>query len=420
VIVRRRLSTQFILILVAVFLAGTVLTGIFTWRTSTAASEEAMLTNLDAQLGMLEASLNSLRKDAERGLGAALNGLAQLAPGPYSLHPSDRLAVADRSAPALRAANGLLTGNHYACDQVSAMVGGVCSIFARDGDDFVRVSSTVKKPDGNRAVGTLLDHKNPAYGAAMKGEDNLSTNNVQGKTFMALYHPIKDAQQQVVGVIAVGYDLTERLAAFKAQLGSLKIGETGYFYVIDASPGERNGVFVAHPSLEGKNSLEIKDADGQSLFKTMMEQKNGVVHYRWTNPNETAAKDKIAAFRHVASWNWIVAGGSYMDELTRSGRNMVVGLMTGLVLQAILMIGLIAWLFGRQVGTPLETARSIIAGIAEGDLSRPVATTREDEIGAMLRSVETMRTALSGMIGAVRHAAEELRSRASTRSGDTQ
>ncbi|HEX8961752.1 MAG TPA: methyl-accepting chemotaxis protein [Rhodocyclaceae bacterium] len=416
VIVRKRLSAQFILILVVVFLAGTTLTGIFTWRTSSAASEEAMLTNLDAQLGMLEASLNSLHKDAERGLGAALKGLAQLAPAPYSLHPSDRIQVGDRTAPMLRAANGPLTGNHYACDQVSAIVGGVCSIFARDGDDFVRVSSTVKKPDGSRAVGIPLDHKNPAYAAAMKGEDNLSINNVQGKTFMALYHPVKDDQQQVAGVIAVGYDLTERLAAFKAQLASLKIGETGYFYVIDASPGERNGLFVAHPSLEGKNGLEIKDADGQPLFKTMLEQKSGIVHYRWANPNESA-KEKVAAFRHVASWNWIIAGGSYMEELTRSGRTMVGGLMMVLVFQAIVMIALIAWLFGRQVGTPLETARSVIAGIADGDLSRPVTTAREDEIGAMLHSVETMRAALSGMIGAVRHAAEELRSRASTLSG---
>jgi methyl-accepting chemotaxis protein-2 (aspartate sensor receptor) len=417
VIVRKRLSTQFILILVAVFLAGTILTGIFTWRTSTAASEEAMLTNLDAQLGMLEASLNSLRKDAERGLGAALNGLAQLAPGPYSLNPNDRIQVGDRTGPSLRSANGVLTGNHYACDEVSAMAGGVCSIFARDGEDFVRVSSTVKKPDGSRAVGTLLDHKNPAYAAAMKGEDNISISNVQGKTFMALYHPIKDAQQQVVGAIAVGYDLTERMAAFKTQLAALKIGETGYFYVIDASPGERNGVFIAHPSLEGKNGLEIKDADGQTLFKTMLEQKNGVVHYRWTNPNESGTRDKVAAFRHVASWNWIIAGGSYMEELTRNGRNMVLGLMIGLVFQAVVMIALIAWLFGRQVGAPLEATQSVVAGIADGDLSRPVTTDREDEIGAMLHSVETMRVALSGMIGAVRHAAEELRSRAATLSG---
>jgi methyl-accepting chemotaxis protein-2 (aspartate sensor receptor) len=417
VIVRKHLSAQFVLILVVVFFAGTVLTGIFTWRMSSAASEETMLTNLDAQLGMLEASLNSIHKDAERGLTSALKGLAQLAPGPYSLNTGERITVGDRTAPMLRAANGPLTGNHYACDQVSAIVGGVCSLFARDGDDFVRVSSTVKKPDGSRAIGVPLDHKNPAYAAALKGEDNLSINNVQGKTFMALYHPVKDAQDQVVGVIAVGYDLTERMAAFKTQLAALKIGDTGYFYVIDAAAGERRGTFVAHPALEGKNGTEIKDADGQPLIDNMLTQRSGIVHYRWTNPGETAARDKVAAFRHVASWNWVIVGGSYLEELTRSGRQMVLGLIAGLVLQAIIMIGLIAWLFARKVGQPLDTARAVIAGIADGDLSRTISTQREDEIGEMLRSVETMRAALAGMIGAVRHASGELRTRATALSG---
>jgi methyl-accepting chemotaxis protein-2 (aspartate sensor receptor) len=413
VIVRKHLSAQFILILVAVFLAGTILTGAFTWRMSTSASEEAMLANLDAQLGMLEASLNSLRADAERGLTSALNGLAQLAPGPYSLNPGDRVAVGDKTAPMLRASNGPLSGNHHACDQISAMMGGVCSIFARDGDDFIRASSTVKKPDGSRAVGTMLDRKNPAYAAAMKGEDNLSVNVVQGKTFMALYHPVKDAQQQVVGVIAVGYDLTERLAAFKAQLASLKIGETGYFYVVDASAGERRGIFIAHPSLEGKPGLDIKDADGQPFIENMLKLQNGVVHYRWMNKGDDTAREKVGVVRHVASWNWTIGGGSYLEELTRSGRQMVIGLIVALVFQALTLIGLIAWLFARQIGRPLDDARAVIAGIAEGDLTRTISTSREDEIGEMLQSMEAMRKALSSMIGAVRHAAAELRSHAS-------
>jgi methyl-accepting chemotaxis protein-2 (aspartate sensor receptor) len=410
--VRRRLSAQFILILVLVFLAGTALTSLFTWRMSSATSEETMLANLDAQLGMLEASLNTLHKDAERSLVSAVAGLAQLAPPPYSLHPNEPVSVGDRQAPMLRAAGAPLSGHHQACDQVSAIVGGVCSIFARQGEDFVRVSSTVKKPDGSRAVGTLLDRKGAAYAAAMKGEDSLSVSIVQGKTFMALYRPIKDDQQQVIGVIAVGYDLTERLATFKAQLASLRIGETGYFIVIDAAPGDRQGTFIIHPALEGKNGRGSKDADGNLLTDTILEKKNGTIHYRWLNPGESGAREKVAAFRHVASWNWIIVGGSYMEELTRSGKQMIYALLAGLVLQALAMIGLIAWLFARQIGHPLETARAVIAGIADGDLSHRVTTEREDEIGAMLHSVETMRTSLSAMIGATRLAAKELGDRA--------
>ena len=409
---RKRLSAQFILTLIAVFFVGTIPTSIYIWQTTSSASEEAMLANLNAQLGMLEASLNTLRKDAEQSLKAALTGLAQMAPAPYTLDSSDKIVVGNRDAPTLRAADSILTGNHKACDQVSAMLGGVCSIFARDGDDFVRVSSTVKKPDGSRSVGTLLSRKSAAYEAALKGEDTLSIASVEGKTFMALYRPIKDGKLRVIGVIAVGYDFTERLAAFKAQLASLKIGETGYFYVIDSTPGDRAGTFVVHPSLEGKNVRGTKDADGQLLFDNILEKRNGVVHYRWINTGEASARDKVAVFRHIASWDWIIAGGSYVEELTRSGKHVVLGLIAGLILQAVVMTCLIAWLFARQIGQPLETAKTVIASIANGDLSQVVTTVREDEIGEMLRSVESMRSGLSSMIDAVRRVATELASRA--------
>jgi hypothetical protein len=44
-------------------------------------------------------------------------------------------------------------------DGVTKMFGGTATLFVRSGDDFVRVSTNVKKPDGTRAIGTLLDPK---------------------------------------------------------------------------------------------------------------------------------------------------------------------------------------------------------------------------------------------------------------------
>ena len=40
--------------------------------------------------------------------------------------------------------------------------GGAATIFAKSGNEFVRVATTVKKDDGSSAVGTALDAKSPA------------------------------------------------------------------------------------------------------------------------------------------------------------------------------------------------------------------------------------------------------------------
>lgn len=49
-------------------------------------------------------------------------------------------------------------------DKFTALTGGsVATIFKRQGDDFLRIATSLKKEDGTRAVGTTLDRNHPAY-----------------------------------------------------------------------------------------------------------------------------------------------------------------------------------------------------------------------------------------------------------------
>jgi len=61
----------------------------------------------------------------------------------------------------------LYFGNHKAdqsiVDAIVAKHGGAASLFAKNGDNFVSVASTVKQEDGTLAIGTLLNAKGPAY-----------------------------------------------------------------------------------------------------------------------------------------------------------------------------------------------------------------------------------------------------------------
>ena len=62
----------------------------------------------------------------------------------------------------------------------------------------------------------------------------------------------------------------------------------------------------------------------------------------------------------------------------------------------------------------IKSAQATVAVIASGDLTQGVRSDGEDEIGIMLRSVESMRTGLSSMIAEVRRAATELQERSET------
>jgi Cache 3/Cache 2 fusion domain len=83
--------------------------------------------------------------------------------------------------------------------------GGVATLFLKNGDQYVRVATTVKKEDGTNAVGTALDANSPAIAKLNNGEAYYGDATVFGKTYVAGYEPIKDASGAVIGAYFVGY-----------------------------------------------------------------------------------------------------------------------------------------------------------------------------------------------------------------------
>ena len=90
-------------------------------------------------------------------------------------------------------------------DDVQKQVGGTATIFVKSGDEFVRVATNVKKDDGSRAIGTVLDPKGKAFAAIAKGESYFGEASILGKPYITGYEPIRDASNSVIGVYYTGY-----------------------------------------------------------------------------------------------------------------------------------------------------------------------------------------------------------------------
>src|SRR5262245_52729088 len=94
--------------------------------------------------------------------------------------------------------------DNSAVEAVAKDHGGVATVFAKDGNEYKRVATTVKKEDGSSAVGTALDASSPAVAKLDKGEAYYGDATVFGKTYDAGYEPIKDASGAVIGAYFVG------------------------------------------------------------------------------------------------------------------------------------------------------------------------------------------------------------------------
>src|SRR5689334_23477116 len=114
-------------------------------------------------------------------------------------------AVAGKSVPALYFGETKINNNFALVDEVQKEMGGTATLFVKSGDEFVRVATNVKKPDGSRAIGTVLDPKGKAIASIAKGESFFGDVDILGKPYTTGYEPIRDAGNNIIGVYYVGY-----------------------------------------------------------------------------------------------------------------------------------------------------------------------------------------------------------------------
>ena len=110
----------------------------------------------------------------------------------------------DKTVPALYFGERKINNNYDVVDAVRKAHNATATVFVKDGDEFVRVSTNVLTPEGKRGVGTQLA-RNKAYEAVIKGTQYCGPIDVLGTAFDACYNPIKDASGKLVGVSYIGH-----------------------------------------------------------------------------------------------------------------------------------------------------------------------------------------------------------------------
>ncbi len=96
--------------------------------------------------------------------------------------------------------------DHQLVDSITRMTGEPITIFSYDKavDDFIRVSTTVRTPEGKRANGTLLGKTSAAYDFVKKAQPYNGAADIFGTSYFTVYFPIVDTQENVIGILFAG------------------------------------------------------------------------------------------------------------------------------------------------------------------------------------------------------------------------
>lgn len=102
-----------------------------------------------------------------------------------------------------------IEGRYGVVDTISEDLGDKSTIFVKVGDDFKRISTNIMSDKNERAVGTFLGTDHSAYERVMRGELYVGVEEIIGETYHTAYKPLKDKNNNVIGLLFVGVPTKE-------------------------------------------------------------------------------------------------------------------------------------------------------------------------------------------------------------------
>ena len=284
--------------------------------------------------------------------------------GSFHVNPDEKIKVNGVDTPLIASGGFTLNNNFSKVEAFTDLTGAVATIFAISGDDFVRVSTSLKKEDGNRAMGTFLGKKSPAYETIMKKQRYVGMAKLFGKNYITSYSPIVE-DGKILGILFIGYNFTDGLKGLKAEMNKMKIGQNGYFYALDA----KTKTYSSHPTQDGA-------AITSEIDKKILEEKIGTVLV------SEDGKEKIISFTTCEKWDWILVAKANEADFKAANEELRNRLIYVSLLMTLVMLVVIWFVVNKIITTPLknliEKAKELSSG--DGDLTRKLEIKGNDEI----------------------------------------
>ena len=241
-------------------------------------------------------------------------------------------------------------------DHITSVMEGTATLFVRRGDDFVRVTTNVKKTDGTRAVGTMLDPNGKVILLIREGKAFYGVVDILGSPYMTGYEPITDAHGSVIGIWYAGYRLSS-LTKLGESIASSRVLDSGFVALCD-----KKGDVIFHSA----------HTTGEKVREVIAGFDHG--DESWDLRKET-----------FGPWGYTVVAGHSLDDIGDDYALMYKAVAAGAAVVVGLLIAIMFVLLKRAVLRPMQ---QVVVQMDNADLNTGFHSTREDEVGDLERSFD--------------------------------
>jgi methyl-accepting chemotaxis protein len=312
-----------------------------------------------------------------------------------------------------------LVGNMTTIDRFTQDTGAVATLFLASQGDFLRVATSLKAQNGERAVGTLLGKKHPGYADLRSGKPYYAKVTLFGHAYLTYYSPIKDTDGQVQGISFIGVPIEAATKAIFANLGNISWGDTGYTFVTDNDPN-RLGVYLYHPTqpVGNKSITTISDYNGNKPFGQIFNQTSGVLFYPFEY--QGVIGEKYVVYTEVPGWNWKLLGGTFVSEVTKASQDLL-----NLIIMISVVVGTVTFvclsILLSKMTRPLTELSGYMDRLGEGEVSLYMTggeAQSRNEIERLTYGVRHMAHNLNDLVSQIRTTSDAVQTQADSVSSD--
>jgi methyl-accepting chemotaxis protein len=264
-------------------------------------------------------------------------------------------------------------GNFGFVDSFSQTYDAAVTIFQVLPGKLLRISTNVKKLNGERAVDTFIPADSPVYQTVMNGETFKGRATVVGQEYVTAYKPYYGDTGDLIAVLFVGVTIVSPELTALVEKKSLA-GE-GYAFVYN-----NEGRFLIHPKLTGKSVAET----APGFWEAIQGLPQGLVEYGHEGNR------KYAYIERFEPWDWNIAMSIQTEKLLFGVDTSIMWRVLIIGVLGLIVAGLATMFLIRRLMRPLKGLSAMTRQVAAGDLDATFEYGSDDAIGEVVTSVNTM------------------------------
>ena len=287
-----------------------------------------------------------------------------------------------------------LYSNTDVVDHIKSQSVETATIFQKIKDGYLRISTNVKKSDGKRAIGTYIPNSSEVIKTIEKGETYIGRAFVVNNWYLTAYKPIW-INGKIQGILYVG--MKEKDYAFlKKVLGNKKYFDNGYPFLVSDK-----GDLIIHPTKEGANFSHAQ------FFKQLTNKDGQVGRSEYLWPENEEGKKKIQYYKYFEPYKSFISTSIYKDDMHK-GLNYLVSVTSILILAFAVLIYFALSTYLKPIINQLRYMAYNAKEVASGNLTLNIESNRQDEIGVLANSLNSMISNLKRVVNEIANGAQQL------------